>query len=267
LRSEWSLAAAAGLALLASAAPVRAQAPAPPAAAAATPVLLPRAGFSFGWTSLIAVDKRFDWQGRVAADFDIVDYGAGRVQFLAEYEATIGRERRRYDLNQGFYLFETTTSVRRGRVEAQALLQHVSRHLVDREQGPAISWNVVGGRLTHRWSSADARAIESDVEAGRFTQPAFVDYRWMARARVSARAAVHPRVAVIARAAGEVIGVDRRIADRTRPCGGLIEAGLRIAGRAADVEVFAGYERRVDAFATDRVRVRWFMAGFRVVSR
>jgi hypothetical protein len=39
-----------------------------------------------------------------------------------------------------------------------------------------------------------------------------------------------------------------------------------VNGRAAAVEFFAGYERRIDAYPTDRFRVRMFTFGFRIVS-
>lgn len=246
--------------------PVRAQTPSPPPSA---PRLLPRAGFSFGWASLLTTDRRFDWQGQVSVDFDVVDYGAGRLSFRGDYEAMIGRERRRYDLNQGTYFFEAAASWRRGPVETAAVIQHASRHVVDREHEPAVSWNAAAARLRYSWRGGGTapRRLDSEIELGRVTQPAFVDYRWVSRARVTATEPLTERLAVVARATGEAIGVERAIANRPRVCGGRIEAALRVSGTAASFEIFAGYERRIDAFPTDRFRVRWFTAGFRVISR
>ena len=248
--------------------PAAARAQSDPAGVAGPPQFLPRADVSFGWASLLTTDVRFDWQGLVSADFDIVDYGTGRLGFRGDYEAMLGRERRRYDLNQGNYFFEATASWRRGPFEAMAVIQHVSRHVVDRENPPAISWNLAGVRLRHSSTHGTARRrIEGEIEAGRFTQPAFVDYRWASRARASLVEPVGERLAVVARATGEVIGVDRNVLDRPRVCGGRVEAGLRVDGRAAALEIFAGYERRIDAFPTDRFRVRWITVGFRITTR
>lgn len=248
----------------------RAQEPPGGAPVAATyPQLLPRADFSFGWASLVTGDRRFDWQGQVGIDFDVVDFGSGRVSFRGDYEAILGRERRRYDLNQSHYFFEAAISARRGPFEAVALVQHVSRHAVDRDNEPAISWNTAAIRLRHAWAPAARRGprVESSIEIGRVTQPAFVDYRWVSRAEVVSTAPMNARLAVVARARGEVIGVDRDVLNRPRVCGGRIEGALRVNGRAAALEIFGGYERRIDAFPTDRFRVRWFTGGFRIITR
>ena len=67
-------------------------------------------------------------------------------------------------------------------------------------------------------------------------------------------------------ARGEVIGVDEETRGKNRVCGGRVEGGLRLRGEAATLEVFIGYERRIDAFPTDRYRVRWTTIGFRVTT-
>jgi hypothetical protein len=248
---------AAATALWASAAAAQTPGDAPAAA------FLPRADFSLAWAGLVADDPRFDWSGVVALGLDLADYGSGRLTFAASYEGILGRERRRYDLNQGSYSFETGVSYRTGRTEVVGLLQHVSRHVVDRDHADAISWNLAGARVRHRL----ADGVEAQLEAGRAMQRASVDYRWIARARVSARRPISGRVAMIAAATGDVMGVDEAVRGRSRVCGGRLEGGIRITGGAAALELFAGYERRVDAYATDRFRVRMFVAGFRILSR
>jgi hypothetical protein len=222
---------------------------------------LARADFSFGFAKLTAADVRFKWMSDVSFDLDVVDYGAGRLRFVGLYEATMGRERRPYDLNQGYYAFDVSASRRAGATEVSGLVRHVSRHLTDRENAPSISWNEVGGRIEHRraW-------LVMSLDATRAMQQAFVDYVWIARATVTARHPVAGNLDVQASGSGAVIGVDERLKDRDRLCGGRIEGGLRIGGRAADLELFVGYERRIDGFPTDRFRVRWFTLGFRIVS-
>jgi hypothetical protein len=247
-------------------------------ASIAREAFLPRADFSFGWASLIATDRRFDWQATVGFDLDVVDYGAGRLRFRGDYEAILGRERRRYDLNQGNYAFEVSGSLERPRVELAVFSQHVSRHVVDREQVPAISWNTLGGRLQSAWtrsqglrgralpSAPDETTIAGEIELSRAMQQAFVDYTWLSRARVSLSRPLTRRIAIVGAAAGEVVGVKRGLVRHERVCGGRLEGGVRIRGGAAAVEAFFGYERRIDAFPTDRFRVRWFTIGARVVT-
>jgi hypothetical protein len=252
--------AAAVLFTLACAPLAAAQSAPPPVAGGAE--LLPRADFLFSWASLIATDRRFDWEGRIGVDFDIVDYGTGRVSFRADYDAVIGRQRRRYDLNQGNYFFESAASYRlQHGVELTGVISHVSRHIVDRENQPAISWNAIGMRARY------ARGpIDGHLELTHAMQLAYVDYTWILNAGVRGNHPISRRTSIIGRAYGEVFGVNHLVRDR-RVCGGFVEGGLRINGRKAAIELFAGYERRVDAYPTDRYRVRMFNVGFRVVSR
>ena len=256
----WGRRYAAAVLFTLACAPGAAAQPAPPAAAGAQ--FLPRADFLFSWASLLTTDRRFDWEGRIGVDFDIVDYGTGRVSFRTDYSAVLGRQRRRYDLNQGNYFFESAATYRlQHGVELAGVITHVSRHVVDREQQPAISWNTVGMRARY------ARGpVEGHVELTHAMQLAYVDYTWIINARVRLHRPLSHRTAIIGTAYGEVFGVNHLVRDR-RVCGGFIEGGLRVNGRKAAVEFFAGYERRVDAYPTDRYRVRMFNVGFRVVSR
>ncbi|MGE3512645.1 MAG: hypothetical protein AB7N65_27590 [Vicinamibacterales bacterium] len=45
-----------------------------------------------------------------------------------------------------------------------------------------------------------------------------------------------------------------------------IEVGVRLIGDAAAIELFGGFERRVDAYPLDWAPRRWALAGFRLVS-
>jgi hypothetical protein len=242
--------------------------------------LLPRADFSFGWAGLVAADNRFDWHATIGFDLDLFDYGSGRLRFRGDYEAMLGRERRRYDLNQNNYAFEISGTKRFETAEVAVLSQHVSRHVVDRDNPPSISWNTLGARVRSVWtpksgfavrSAADgagerSHRVEGDLEMSRAMQQAYVDYAWISRARVTWRRPVSPVVALHATATGEVVGVKRGLVRNERVCGGRIEGGVRVRGRAASLEIFGGYERRIDAYPTDRFRVRWFTAGARIVT-
>ena len=257
-------AAAAGALLLALTADAAAQAQPSPTGRSAS--FLPNADFHFQWAALVANDVRFDWQGVVGFDLDVVEYGLGRATFSGEYEAILGHERRLYDLNHGNYRFEATGSYRAGGTEIALLTAHVSRHLSDREQPGAVSWNLIGVRvrreLTHGRSAFDTQA-----SFGFAGQQAFVDYHWIADARVKWRHPIDDRIELVSIGTGILIGVNEQVAGRPNLCGGRIEGGVRINGTRAALELFAGYERRIDAFPTDRFRVRMFTAGFRLISR
>jgi hypothetical protein len=245
-----------------------AQSPPPPSD---VPQFLPAADFSFTWLSLLTSDKRFDWDARVTFDIDIVDYGRGRVSFHTDYSAVLGRERHRYDLNQGNYAFKTAASYRVRPVEIAAVISHASRHLVDRDFVPAISWNEIGiraGYASTKLTGTSPRSVpvlEGEVELTHAMQQAYVDYVWLTHVRFDARHPLNARASLVASGYGEVRGVDHLVRGE-RVCGGWIEGGIRLNGRAAAVELFGGYERRVDAYPTDRFRVRMFTLGFRIVS-
>jgi hypothetical protein len=280
LNSRWrSIGAAALACVVLAAGSARAQVPDHPPSedGAADSPFLSDAGLSFGWASLMTSDPRFDSQATIGFDLDAFRYRAGRLRFRAAYEAVLGRERRRYDLNQGTYAFEVSGSIDTGPAGLELLSQHVSRHLVDRDNVPSISWNTVGARARTAWTAADGFSarppagrrgtrVDGEIELMRAMQQAYVDYTWIARARVALAHPVSPRTALIATASGEVYGVMRGRFRDERVCGGRVEGGIRVRGGAARLEAFAGYERRVDAYPTDRFRVRWFTAGLRIVT-
>ena len=128
----------------------------------------------------------------------------------------------------------------------------------------AASRNASGVRLRY---TSDLPDLEGYVELLYATQPAFVDYSWMSRAWAQYRHPVSHRLGFFAEAHGELYGVDEALRGKNRVCGGRIEGGLRIRGDEAALEIFAGYERRVDAFPVDRYRVRWTTIGFRITTR
>ena len=245
-------------------------------AAAARPAAAQSSGFlahvdySLLWSAIAASDARFDWQGRLGLDADLFDYGSGRLLLSAGYEAFLGGERRRFDLNQGAYRFELTFSRRIRTAEVSGGFLHVSRHTVDRENPPSISWNTLLVRASERHAyHQGATVVDGRIEIARAMQQAYVDYAWTSDARVSIRHALRsqPRVALLATASGGVVGVKHELYGRPRVCGGRVEGGVRVNGDAAAVEIFLGYERRIDAFPTDRFRVRMWTAGFRIVNR
>jgi hypothetical protein len=94
-----------------------------------------------------------------------------------------------------------------------------------------------------------------------------VDYQWTTDLRFRLHQALSDRVGLVAAATGGFIGVDRLRFDRGRQCGAAIEGGLRLVGERAAMDVFVGYERRVDGFPTEPFRVRMFTVGFRLMSR
>jgi len=234
---------------------------APGASAPPAVRVLSRATFRLGTEKLFSSDRRFRWLVGIGFDLDVVDFGTGRITLRGDYEAVEGRERRRFDLNQGTYVFELSGTRRVGDVELSVFEQHVSRHLVDRENPPAISWNTLGGRVRYEGRAG----VTVELEIGRPWDLALVDYRLVGRLHLAYERPLGPRVTFLAAGTGHAINGSAE--DRRKSTGGRVQAGLRLAGRAADLELLASYERRLDAWPTTRGRERWFGIGFRVVSR
>ena len=252
---------------LGGAGPAEAQAPVPtPSAAPASPDFLTHYNFHLSADALASGDERFSWQTHFGGDLDLVDYVAGRVNVLADYEAVLGREFRRFDPNQGNYTLEGLASVRTREMEIAGMFHHVSRHLADRPKRFAIAWNVIGVRALRRFAPAGS-TVDLQGSAGRVVQRSFVDYAWTGDADVVLRRPINPHVGVFAHGAGQLVGVDPAIAGRGMQRASRLEAGVHFSGRAGGVELFAGFEQRTDADPIDQAPQHWAFAGFRFVSQ
>ena len=256
-------AASAACLMLFSVTTARAQAPpAPPP----TPDFFTRYDFHLAANGMAFDDPRFSWDAHFGGDVDIVDYVAGRATILIDYEAVLGDEFRPFDPNQAYYTLEASGSYRMGATELAGVFHHVSRHLSDRPKQFSVAWNVLGGRVLRRVSVAGV-TIDGRVGGGWAIRHSYADYTWTGDLDVIVRRTVSPRVGVFAHGFAEIVGVDGTIPERTTQRGGRLEAGVRLTGRAGAVELFGGFERRIDADPIDRVPREWAVAGFRLLNK
>lgn len=258
------LLAAAGLVLgLTSAA--AAQYPAPLAEPPTTPQFIPRYDFRLSAAYLRTDDPtRFMWDTHWGGDLDLVDYVKGRAGVLIDYEAVLGNEYRPFDPNQGNYTLEASGSYRVGKTEIAGVFHHVSRHLSDRPKRFAVAMNVLEMRVLRNFT-LDGTTVDVKVEGGPLIQRSYVDYDWIGSADVTVRHAVNARVSGYGRLLGQLYGTDPTIANRGTQRGGRFEAGVRLRGSGGAIDLFAGYERVVDADQIDRLPRQWPFAGFRLV--
>lgn len=246
--------------VLATALPAAAQ----PAPRPAAPDFFTRYDFHLSAAALGSGDPRFSWDAHFGGDLDLIDYVVGRASIRVDYQAVLGEELRPFDPNQGNYTLEASSSVRLGRPEVAFVLHHVSRHLSDRDKVFPIAWNVIGIRLLDRLSLGDA-TVDVEADLGRVVQHSFVDYAWTADASLVARRRLAARVGLFARGSGDVIAIDAARGSRPTQAGGTAEAGVRLDGPAGAIELFVGYERRIDPAPTDLRPLRWAFGGFRLV--
>jgi hypothetical protein len=244
-------------------------APAPPA-----PEFMSRYDFHLSIASLMpstpapssVPDQRFSWDSHFGGSFDFADLVVARLGVSADYQAVMGSEYRPFDPNQGNYTLEGFISARVGETEVAGIFHHVSRHLSDRPKLFAVAYNEVGGRVMRRLALGPT-TVDVDLEGGRAVQHSYVDYIWLGEAHVLVRHPLNERIGIFAHGSGQAFAVDETVAGRGAQAGGLIEAGVRFIGRAGALEIFAGYEKRVDADPLDRLSQRWGLVGFRLLSR
>jgi hypothetical protein len=239
-----------------------AQSPAPPPP---SPDFLTRYDFHLAANALAIQDPRFSWETHFGGDLDVVDYVRGRASMLVDYQAILGDQLRPFDPNQSYYVLETSSSYRAPWVEIAGVFHHVSRHLSDRQKDFPIAWNIFGVRALRRIDVSGV-TIDSYGGVGVVAGHSNVDYSWTADLDLAIRRAITSRVGAFARGHGDIFGVDGTGNRRTQT-GGRVEAGVRVNGRAGALELFAGFERRIDGDPLDFLAQRWGIAGFRLVSR
>ncbi|MBF8300148.1 MAG: hypothetical protein HW394_518, partial [Acidobacteria bacterium] len=255
------------LALVTGAAPVAAQTT-PPAQSTAQPSgaeFLPRFDFHVSMEHLVSDEKRFVWDANFGADLDIVDYGGGRLRFVANYQTILGSEFREFDPNQGNYILEGSVSARAAALELAGVFHHESRHLSDRPKRDPVDWNMVGVRLQSGVRRGRTE-LRGRVDFRGVVERTLVDYRWEVDSDVAARVGLGPRVAVVATGGLRLLGVDGS-RNRGTQYGYRGEGGLRIDGPGAALDLFVAAERRIDPYQLEFSTVTWLTTGFRVSSR
>jgi hypothetical protein len=246
------------------------------APAPAAPEFLTRYDFHLSIASLMpgtptpappVPDQRFSWDTHFGGSFDFADLVVARLGVIVDYQAVEGSEYRPFDPNQGNYTMEGFISARVAPdTEVAGIFHHVSRHLSDRPKTFAVAYNEIGARVMRR-QMFGSTTVDLEVEGGRAVQHSYVDYTWLGEAQLLVRRPVNEKVSVFAHGVGQAFAVNELVAQRGAQLGGLIEAGVRFTGRGGALEVFAGYEKRVDADPLDRLSQRWGLLGFRVLNR
>jgi hypothetical protein len=234
-------------------------------ASAQTIEFLSRYAFYVSFEHLSSDERRFEWSGNWGGDLDIVDYGFGRFNFAANYEAVLGDEFREFDPNQGNYVLEGSLSVRPPRAEVSGVFHHVSRHLSDRPKRGAVDWNMMGARIAAR-TTRGRLELRNRADVRGVIQKTFVDYTWELETDSRARIGLSPRTALVASGGLRVLGVDGT-RDRGTQVGFRGEGAWQLVGRGAALDLFAAVERRIDPYQLEFSTATWLTAGFRLSSR
>jgi hypothetical protein len=228
---------------------------------------LPRTNFQLAANWTTGGDPRFTWDSRFGGSADVLDYHFGRLGIVGDYEAVVGSERKNFDVNQGLYILEASTSGRYQTHEFSIVFHHVSRHLSDRPKARPTAWNVLEGRYLKNFDFSGTK-VALVAGAGNVVTHVDVDYTWNLNVDVSVRHALRPRLDIYGRGLGETFGVDPAIRGRTEAVhGGRFEGGVRLGARGGALELFAGVEHRMDADLHDYLPITWGVMGFRLVTK
>jgi hypothetical protein len=212
--------------------------------------------------------RQYRWDTHFGGEFDLINYIKGRITVVTDYEAVLGSELRPFDPNQGIYILEPAGSWFVGRNELSFVFHHVSRHLSDRPKTYAIAYNAILGRYLRKFPLPHDSSVAVRASFGKLTQHSLVDYTWTTDWDVMARRPMNPHLELYARSTGEVFGVDPVVRGRDgSQYTTHLELGTIVIGQKANMQLFLGYERRLDASALDFVPVSWAIAGFRIVSK
>jgi hypothetical protein len=227
--------------------------------------LLPRTTFLLSAEHLADQDLAFVWDMNFGGALDVIDYGAGRATFVANYQAILGDEFRHFDPNQGNYILSGTASLRARGVEVAGVFYHQSRHLADRDNRVAVAWNMAGVRLERSLTTGRAR-VDGRVDVRGVVARAFVDYTWEIEGAVRSDVQIRPTVAVLFAGTIRRLGVDdsQNRGDQTGFRG---ETGVRFEGRRGAMEFFLAAEQRIDPSPLQFGTARWASVGFRLLSR
>lgn len=245
----------------------QAQYPQPLVEAPTSPQFLSRYDFHLAAAWLGSNDPTFFmWDTHWGGDFDLVDYVRGRFGLLADYQAILGDQFRPFDPNQGNYTLEFSSSYRLGRTEVAGVFHHVSRHLSDRPKRGAVAMNAAELRLLRRFDIGANTTIDGKLEAGKVVARAYVDYEWIGKLDLTARRRLKGIASGYGRMLGELYVTDVDVARRPNQTGGRVELGVRLKGNGGALDLFAGWERMVDADLFDRRPRIWPFAGFRLVN-
>jgi len=253
------------LALCGSTSGALAQTPEPQATTSNGVTFLPRSSFHLTAEHLSGDDERFVWDTNFGGDLDLVDYGFGRLNFAANYQAILGEQFRPFDPTQGNYILAGELTARSHGVEVGGVFFHQSRHLSDRAKRQPVDWNMLGVRIeTNRRAGRLNVRARGDVRG--VVEKSFVDYRWEVVTDGRVEYALTEPVALIAAGSLRWLGTDGTRSRGTQ-AGGRGEGGLRLAGRGGAVEFFVAVERRIDPYPLEFGADTWATAGFRLLSR
>jgi hypothetical protein len=257
------------IALVARAVPAMAQEPgwvSPAQSSPATPGFLTHYALHMDGNRVSGEDPRFTWVADLGGDVDIVDYGRGRVNFLANFSGVLGEELRAFDLNQMTFTLDFRATFRTPQNELAGVFHHVSRHLSDRPRLLPIDWNMIGVEYWHRIDSGLLR-LRASARALVAIEKSSVDYQSELGGRIDALYPARGRVSAIASGAGTLVQVEQDLLGRDDQRGGRLEGGVQIRGEAGAVELFIAYERRIDAHPVDLRPMTWTIVGFRLLRR
>lgn len=247
-RSSWTTPAL--IAALATAGPLRAEEPAPPAEVAdeeALPdALLPEASFQLVAARYAPGEPDQQWTTWIGAGIGLARVGGTTFFGTADLETILGDERRAFDARQANYHLQLGARRGVGPWTVELFFDHVSRHVVDREKEPAVDWNVLGLRASRTLGTTLPTRVS--VGVGHTTLASAVGYRFEATAGVESDVARWRDGLAYLRGRLRLVSVsqDDSELDRGGFADGSLEAGVRFPRGPRALELFVAWDHRND---------------------
>ena len=122
---------------------------------------------------------------------------------------------------------------------------------------------MVGVSYAEQFAVGPARIV-AGVRAMGTTERAGVDYTAQIEWHGAVELPVGSRLAIIGAADGVLAPVEREMFVRGARRGGRLSGGVRFPSAAGAVDLYAGWEQRIDAGQFTRDTTRWMQAGVRM---
>jgi hypothetical protein len=228
-------------------------------------VWLPSYHFHLNMAHLSHDSPRYNWDANYGGELGIVAVGRTQLTFVANYQAVLGEEFHPFDPNQGNYTIDGVLSTRVKGFYVAGVFHHLSRHLADRAKRPPVDWNMMGGRVGSFFSRGGTD-VEARVDLLGAILKTNVDYNWEMHAGVRAHHRVYGTVGVIGAATLREVGTNG-LGDRGNQTGGRGEAGMRVSGKAATIDIYLAVEKVIDPYPTEFGTATYASVGMRLLTR
>lgn len=233
------------------------------AAAASAAELLPDVSLRLSGARYMPSEISMDWDAWIGAGIGVVRVGATTAYVSGDVETILGGERRSFEANQSAYHLEAGGRRDYDWGSAGVFFHHVSRHALDREMVPTVSWNDLGVRV-RRSLQVFGQPIRVSATVGIDVAERNTGYRGDGRFGLDGALLRRGDLEGYWSAEAQLVrAVSNEYFDRSGFVDLALEAGARVRRHGRWASVFVAYERRNDTLLLVESRRSRALAGLR----